>query len=121
MERATGYRHPRIPLKQSTRTLTVRASFQHIIVCAGWTAAAYALVGRMDLAEMASAAAEAEAASRQAPVQALRPGPSMALGAASALEERAQAQGGARRPHLSPLWQPKLRTPAPGMGSLHDS
>ena len=89
--------------------------------CAGWSAAAYALVGRMDLAEMASAACEAEAASRQAPAQTLRPGPSMALGAASALEERAQAQGDGRRPQLSPLWQPKLRTPAPGEGSLDDS
>ena len=68
----------------------------------------------MDLAEVASAAAEAEAASRQAPVQTLRTGPSMALGAASALEGRTQAPAGARRPQLSPLWQPKLRTPAPG-------
>ena len=91
------------------------------VICAGWSAAAYALVGRMDLAEMASAAAEAEAASRQAPAQALRPGPSMALGAASALEERAQAQGGARRPQLSPLWQPKLRTPAPGESMISHS
>lgn len=63
---------------------------------------------------MASAAAEAEAASRQAPTHSLRAGPSMAAGAASALEERAHAPGGARRPQLSPLWQPQLRTPAPG-------
>lgn len=84
-------------------------------VSAGWSAAAYALVGRMDLAEMASAAAEAEAAARLAPAQAVRAPPSMALGA-GALEMRIPPgpPGDHRRPQLSPLWQPRLRTPAPG-------
>lgn len=84
---------------------------------AGWSAAAYALIGRADLAEMASAAAEAEAASLQTPAQAVRAGPPMALGAASALEVPPGGGLGPRRPQLSPLWQPKLRTPAPGASS----
>ena len=91
-----------------------------LCVQTGWSAAAYALVGRADLAEMAAAAAEAEAASKLAPAQALRAGPSMALeaGVLEAARLGNPGDGGARRPQLSPLWQPKLRTPAPGARSL---
>ena len=88
----------------------------------GWSAAAYALVGRADLAEMASAAAEAEAVSKQAPAQAVRAAPSMALqaGVLEAARLGVLGSGDGRRPQLSPLWQPKLRTPAPGARPLKD-
>ena len=90
----------------------------HLALCVytGWSAAAYALVGRADLAEMAAAATEAEAASKQASVQAVRAGPSMALeaGVLEAARLGNPGDGAKRRPQLSPLWQPKLRTPAPG-------
>ena len=88
----------------------------------GWSAAAYALVGRADLAEMAAAAAEAEAASKQAPAQAVRAAPSMEMeaGVLEAARLGNPGDGAGRRPQLSPLWQPKLRTPAPGAQLLRD-
>ena len=91
-----------------------------LCVHTGWSAAAYALVGRADLAEMAAAATEAEAASRQAPAQAVRAAPSMAMeaGVLEAARLGSPGDGGGRRPQLSPLWQPKLRTPAAGARPL---
>lgn len=77
-----------------------------------WPAAAFALVGRSDLAEMAAAAERSAAESRRAaaaaPVQALS---SLQV---AGLTLRAERSGHGRAAPLTPMWQPQLRTPAPG-------
>jgi hypothetical protein len=93
-------------------------------MCTGWPPAAYTLVGRADLAAMAAAASQRDPSScggeggpndvgGTAPVQA--PG---AVGA-TGLNLRAEHNGprAGRIPALSPMWQPQLRTPAPGLSS----
>lgn len=86
-----------------------------------WPPAAYTLVGRADLAAMAAAA-------RPTSTTGAGGGPASSVGGtvamqatasfgAAGLDLRSGHSGGSGRgriPALSPMWQPQLRTPAPG-------